>query len=115
MLEIDLRFVKEVGSISRRMSQYQGGSACTGSNRRLSARLDRTMETNKNQLFTVFQLLDYAESRSGVWAGLRAREGAEVTQGRSEWRATRRRHAAIGFAIAIGALALESPGELGRR
>jgi hypothetical protein len=53
-------------------------------------------ELTKDQIFAVLQLLDYAESRSGVWAGLRAREGAEVTPGRSAERATRRRHAVVG-------------------
>jgi hypothetical protein len=36
-----------------------------------------------------------------------------VTQGRSKWRATRKRHAAIRFAIAIGALAVGAAGEAG--
>jgi len=58
-------------------------------------------------------MLTYAESRSGVWAGLRAREGAEVTPGRSDWRAARRWHTVIGFASAIGALAIGAAGEAG--
>ena len=42
---------------------------------------------------------------------MRAREGAEVIPGRSAGRAPRRRHAVIGFASAIGALAVGAAGE----
>jgi hypothetical protein len=41
------------------------------------------------------------------------REGAEVISGRSAGRAARRRHAVIGFAVAIGALAIGAAGEAG--
>ncbi|MFV1977858.1 MAG: hypothetical protein ACC649_00765, partial [Myxococcota bacterium] len=44
---------------------------------------------------------------------LQLREGAEVIPGRSAGRAARRRHAAIGFAIAIGALAVGAAGGAG--
>ena len=70
------------------------------------------MESYKNPVFTARQLLDYAESNI-VSGAVVVVGGAEVTPGRSAGQAARRRRAVIGFASAIGALAVGVAGGAG--